>query len=77
MSELSDRRARAALRREIAVLNRTQLGGVERDFQPVMGPEALSLVTRLTQESWATAGREFPRYERSQIPVRFVPTHPK
>lgn len=42
-----------------------------------MGPEALSLVTRLTQESWATAGREFPRYERSQIPVRFVPTHPK
>ena len=73
----SERETRAALRRKTAVLNRTRLGGVERDLSPLSGPEALSLVERLTRESWTAAGRIFPRYRRDQIPVHFVPGRPK
>ncbi len=37
------------------------------------GEAAISLVTRLTQESWSLAGLEIPTYSRASIPVRFVP----
>jgi hypothetical protein len=57
----------------MAVLNRTLLARTEPDPSPLNGPDALSLVARLTRESWALAGREVPRYSREQILSRFVP----
>ena len=77
MTGSSEREARAALRRKTTILNRTRLGRVERDLTPLSGPEALSLVERLTRESWTAAGKTFPRYRRDQVPVHFVPGHPK
>ena len=35
-----------------------------------MGGEALSLVDRLTLESWSLSGREFPAYTRAHTPYR-------
>lgn len=60
-----------------ATLSFSRFGGIERDPQPLSGTEALSLVERLTREGWAAAGRTYPRYPRRQIPVHFVPGHPK
>jgi hypothetical protein len=77
MSSDSDRRSRAEHRRRTAILKRTTLGGIEPDPSPVSGPEAVSLVARLTRESWTAAGLAFPRYSREQIPVSFVPRRPK
>lgn len=54
------------------VLHKTRLQGIERDFSPVRGGEAVSLVHRLTIEGWTLAGRELPAYPRARIPVRFV-----
>lgn len=68
----SDRHARAERRRQTAVLNRTTLQRVEPDLVPVSGPAAVSLVERLTRESWAAAGKPTPTYRRQEIPVRFV-----
>ena len=77
MARSSDRGSRAALRRKTAVLSFTRFGGIEPDPLPLSGPEALSLVERLTRESWSAAGRIYPRYPRRRIPVRFLPGHPK
>jgi hypothetical protein len=73
MSSDSDRRLRADHRRRTATLHRVALGGMEPDPLPVAGPEAVSLVERLTRESWTAAGLTFPRYSRAQIPVSFTP----
>jgi len=70
MSSDSDRRLRAEHRRRTAVLRRATLGGIEPDPLPLSGPEAVSLVGRLTQESWTAAGLTFPRYSRDQIPLQ-------
>lgn len=67
------RQARAAARREAAVLVRTHLKAIETDLDPIQGPEALSLVHRLTRESWRLSGRPFPAYDRATTPFRFVP----
>ncbi|MGH8301016.1 MAG: hypothetical protein ACRET5_06055 [Steroidobacteraceae bacterium] len=77
MSSDSDRRLRAEHRRRTVILNRATLGGIEPDPVPVSGPDAVSLVERLTRESWAAAGRSLPQYSRWQIPVSFVPRQPK
>lgn len=53
-------------------LHRTRLQPHEADFSPVAGEDALSLVTRLTEEGWTAAGLPEPSYSRSEIPVRFV-----
>ena len=66
------RRARAESRRGNMVLRRTRLSD-DADAEPVRGEEALSLVTRLTRESWSLAGLEEPAYSRRQIPCRTVP----
>jgi hypothetical protein len=68
-----DREARARARREHAVLYRSRLQHVERDLSPVEGAEALSLVTRLTDECWSLAGVARPAYGRREAPCRFVP----
>jgi hypothetical protein len=67
------RRQRAEARRRTAILRRTQLQDREEDLDPIYGAEALSLVERLTRESWLLSGRELPNYTRSQIVCRFVP----
>ncbi len=68
----SDRHARAERRRQTAVLNQTTLRRVEPNLVPVFGPAAVSLVERLTRESWSAAGKPIPTYRRQEIPVRFV-----
>ena len=42
----------------------------------VEGVEALSLLTKLTRESWALARRPWPDYPREQTPIAFVPNVP-
>ncbi|HTV80373.1 MAG TPA: hypothetical protein VMF03_19125 [Steroidobacteraceae bacterium] len=74
---LSDAKARAEHRRRTIVLHRTVLKDVESDLNPLAGPAAVSLVERLTRESWAAAGKSIPTYPRQKIPVRFVPEGPK
>lgn len=71
--EGADRKERAEARRGRAVLNRTSLKRTERDLDPIAGEPAISLVHRLTQESWAAAGKVIPSYARDEIVVRFVP----
>ena len=69
-----ERRERARARQQRVVLHKTRLGAEELDFSPIEGPEAISLLTRLSKESCQLAGLTEPPYERHQIPVRFVPT---
>jgi hypothetical protein len=71
MSDL-DRRARAQARRSRAILHKGRLQATEAELDPLRGAEALSLVHRLTRESWSLSGREEPVYPRAQIPCRFV-----
>jgi hypothetical protein len=69
----ADRRQRALARRARTVLHKARLGDVEHDLSPLCGEEAVSLVKRLTDESWALAGPVQPSYTRDRIPCRFVP----
>jgi hypothetical protein len=67
-----ERRARAAARRLRAVLRKSTLQAREHDFDPIHGPSALSLVTRLTDESWSLSGLPWPSYSRQETPYRFI-----
>jgi len=69
---ISEREARATRRRATAVLNRTTLRHNEPDLHPLSGPAAVSLVERLTRESWSAARLSIPTYPRDEIPVKFV-----
>jgi hypothetical protein len=69
----ADRRARAEARKKRAILRKTTLSEREHDLSPITGAEAVSLVDRLTRESWSLAGLPEPTYTRSEIPIRFVP----
>ncbi len=69
----TDRKTRAARRRETIVLNRTTLKPIESDLTPPSALAAIALVARLTSESWATAHKPIPAYRREETPVRFVP----
>ena len=60
-------------RKARATLRRTSLHAPDDGSDAVRGEEALSLVTQLTREGWSLAGLPFPDYDRSSIPVRFVP----
>lgn len=73
MSTSADRSRRALRRREVAVLRKGQVRDGEHDLHPVRGAEAISLLTRLTAESWSLTGLPNPSYRRSEIPCRFVP----
>ena len=64
-------RARGAARRAGMTLHKSHLEEPERDFTPVSGPEALSLVTQLTRECWAWRGETLPENDRATF--RFVP----
>ena len=72
----TERSRRAENRRRKAILRKTRLRSVERDLSYVEGAAAISLVDALTRESWAASGQAWPKYRRSQIPVRFVPGRP-
>jgi hypothetical protein len=73
MSSEAERRSRAERRRAMATIHRGKLGQPEVDFSPVRGDAAITLVTRLTRESWSLAGRGLPTYSRGAVPCRFVP----
>jgi hypothetical protein len=70
--EDDERKARADARRVRMVLRKGTLQAREHDFDPVLGPAALSLATRLTEESWSLSGLPWPSYARQEIPCRFV-----
>jgi len=59
------------------VLHRTSLRSREEDLHPVTGGEAISLLSRLTRESWRTAGLDEPTSSREETPYRFVPWPPR
>lgn len=59
------------MRRARMTLHKSHLGEPERDFTPVSGPEALSLVASLTRECWAWRGEPLPETNRATF--RFVP----
>lgn len=67
------RRRRAEERGARMVLRRARVERDEVDLDPLSGEAALSLVERLTLESWSLAGLPLPEYTRAEIPVRFVP----
>lgn len=67
-----ERRARADARRLRAVLHKGTLQAREHDLDPISGAAALSLVTRLTAESWSLSGLPWPSYSRHEVPHRFV-----
>jgi hypothetical protein len=69
----ADRRARAEARRTRVTLRKSQLRSREDDLCPIHGPEAVSLVYRLTRESWSLSGLPEPDYSRRDTPWRFVP----
>jgi hypothetical protein len=69
---LSERRARAELRRGRVTLAKTVLQRVEHDSNPIAGAEAIALVTRLSRESWSLTRRPFPAYTRQETVYRFV-----
>lgn len=71
--DATERKARAALRRQTTLLHRTTLKRAESDLTPLSGLAAIALVERLTRESWTTARKQNPTYRREEIPVRFVP----
>jgi hypothetical protein len=71
--DTTERKVRAARRRQSTVLHRTSLKRVESDLTPLSGLAAIALVERLTLESWAAARKPTPTYRREEIPVRFVP----
>ena len=74
MSDLRDPRLeRARERRKIAVLAKGRIRTGEQDLHPVRGEEAISLLTRLTEEIWSISGLPRPTYSRTQIPCRFLP----
>jgi len=76
MSDDDERRVRAEARRARAVLRKDTLRAREHDFDPIFGPAALSLATRLTDESWSLSGLPWPSYTRQEIPCRFVRWRP-
>ena len=67
-----DRRMRAEARHQRVVLRRVLLGAPGPDLDPLHGPDAISMVTLLSRESWALSGRPWPEYERADTPCRFV-----
>ena len=53
-------------------LRKIRLHADDEDPDPIRGADAISLVHRLTLESWALAGLELPAYSRSETPYRFT-----
>ena len=69
----NDRQKRAQARRARVILHKARLSATETDLSPIRGVDGMSLVSRLTEESWRLAGLEQPSYRREEIPCRFVP----
>ena len=67
-----DRQRRAEERRRRAVLRKVGFDEQDDAMAVLRGPEALSLVTRLTAEGWSLSGRPWPAYDRATTPYRFV-----
>jgi len=70
--EKTDREKRAEKRRERMVITRCRLEDSDIDPDPVYGAEAIELTAILSRQAWAFSGRPFPKYSRSEIPVRFT-----
>jgi hypothetical protein len=53
------------------------LGAEDLAADAIFGADAVTLVTELTEQSWALSRRPLPSYTRAAIPVRFVPSSPR
>jgi hypothetical protein len=71
--ESIERKARAELRRQSAVIIRTELADPQPDSELLRGLEAMSLAWKLTSEAWSLSGQPWPEYERTSTPLRFEP----
>lgn len=71
------RNPRAIERRRRAIITRHALDDGGPDTVPVRGPDAISLVTRLTREAWSLSGRPWPDYDRASTSYRFRPGFPE
>jgi hypothetical protein len=69
----SGRRQRAVRRAEIMSIRKGTLGSGDVDLCPIRGADAITLAIQLSREAFSLAGQPSPQYERSQIPVHFVP----
>ncbi len=58
------------------MLNKARFTHGERDLDPIEGGAAITLVTRLSRESWSLAGFDVLRYARRDTPIRFIPRSP-
>jgi hypothetical protein len=67
-----ERRRRAEERRANMTVRRTSLEAGEEDLSPVFGEDAISLLTRLSRESFQMTGADVPTYARDAIPCVFV-----
>jgi hypothetical protein len=67
-----DRIARAEARRGRAVLRKARLTAEEVDLSPIDGAGAISLVARLSRESFSLTGQAEPTYTRAETPYKFV-----
>jgi hypothetical protein len=68
-----ERKARAELRRQRAVIVRAELADLQPNSEILRGPEAMSLAWRLTREAWSLSGKPWPEYDRTSTPHRFKP----
>ena len=64
---------RAKFRAQRMTIRKARLGEPDVDLSPISGAEAISLVRRLTQTSYALSGQPWPTYTRAEIPCKFVP----
>ena len=71
-----ERSLRAEVRRGKAILRKTRLQSVEGELSYIDGVDAISLVGTLTRENWAASRQAWPNYDRSDIPIHFVPGRP-
>jgi hypothetical protein len=68
----AERKKRADKRRKTMKVRFTTLDD-ETDPWPVYGVEGISLVTRLTRDTWNLARKPWPAYDREHMPVRCLP----
>ncbi|MFT3921023.1 MAG: hypothetical protein QM778_00675 [Myxococcales bacterium] len=67
-----DRRKRAAARKTWQI-RQFALGAEPEDDLSALSPaERVGMVWRMTQDAWASMGKEIPSYSRNETPVRWV-----
>jgi hypothetical protein len=73
MADGEDERRKRAAARSSWPVQRFALGAEPDDDLSALTPaQRVALVWRLTQDAWASMGKEIPSYSRAETPVRWV-----